>query len=475
MFSCGKLVDRWHSSIATWALKPSVHGAQTRVPDNFEDFFVITCTSVYGKGVYPKHLQRYVDILLHENRFGDRIEGQKIVVSMPPRHLKTTISLAASLYVMLKKKHTKSIWLTYADDLNKIASGEFNKMAAVWGYSRLLADKKEIGSNTLYLGSLKSPVTGKGANWNIMVDDPLKNMPEAMSKTIRDSTWANYDSCACTRSEGEQVNYVMCGTRWHSDDPQGRCLKQGYEYLHYKAINEKGEALCPDLLSLDFLLDRKAHIASYTWESIYQGDPPDGKFGIFSKTVHYADEIEFSDSDIIAHSHGIDLAYTTNSQSDLSAYVHLAKLKSGQIVLLDWILTKCNVGSFFDEIRHRKSPPTDDDCVYWYASAAEIGLSSEISAARKIKICAIPSFGKLGNVQNLVDGWNNGNVFMPTDWRDGFGEDAINQILLFTGNEGDHDDFVDALCSAYDALVPRGGAATGIDSEFVIPNKSWIV
>jgi hypothetical protein len=475
VFCCEKLVDRWHTSVGGWLLKPSQCGAPSGVPTDFESFFLETCRRLYATrenaAVYPHHLQRFVDVLLHEDGSKNSITGKKIVVAMPPRHLKTTISLAASLYVMLRKKHTKTIWLTYSEELMRMASGEFDKMAAIWGYHKLLAVQKTIRGNTLFMGSLKSPVTGKGANWNIIVDDPLKNMQEALSRAIRDSVWDNYDSCAMTRAEHGGVNYVMCGTRWHSDDPQGRCLRLGYEHLHYPAISDNGEALCPELRSLEFLLDRKQHTSDYIWDALYQGNPPDDKFGIFSKAVHYSSELQYSKNDVEKYSYGIDMAYTTNSSSDLSAYCKLALLKTGQVVIEDWLLLKCNVGTFFDMLKKRLTQTEAKDCLLnWYACAAEIGLSSEISQGNKINIYAKPSYGKLGNAQNLACGWNNGNVFTPPDWRDGFGDDALNQILLFSGNEGDHDDFMDALCAAYDDLVPRSGSDFGPDPRFTKPD-----
>ena len=42
--------------------------------------------------------------------------------------------------------------------------------------------------------------------------------------------------------------------------------------LHYPAINEAGEALCPDIIPLDMLLATKANDARI-WQSLYQGDP----------------------------------------------------------------------------------------------------------------------------------------------------------------------------------------------------------
>ncbi len=469
-FDANKAVDRWQGGLATWLLKDEKRSVSRCVPDDFESFFLETSDRVYGSSVYPHHLQRLIDILLHRDDFGE-VVGQKTVVSMPPRHLKTTVTLLCSLYVLLKHRHTKSLWLTYAEELMRYASSEFDKMASVWSSTRQLAVQKTIGSNTLFMGSLKSPVTGKGANWNIIVDDPLKNMNEALSRQIRESVWSNYDSCATSRAENSDVNYVICGTRWHSDDPQGRAIRQGYEYLHYQAINEAGAALCPELRSLQFLLDKRKFTSSYVWESTYQGNPPDDKFGLFSKQVHYASELNFVPSDIVRHSFGMDLAYTTNSQSDLSAWVHLGLLKTGEIILLDYLLEKCNATHFFRAMRERdRSIAEGEAVVRWYASAQEIALSNEIALAHKIKIEAVPSFGKLGNVQNLSSGWNAGRVYVPAGWINGEGEAPIDQLINFTGNEGDKDDFADAFCAAYDELVPRMGPDDGPDPRMTRPD-----
>ena len=100
-------------------------------------------------------------------------------------------------------------------------------------------------------------ITGQGADLMI-IDDPIKNMKEAMSQTIRDSIWDEWEATLSTRlHDGASVIVIM--TRWHEDDLIGRLLARSprkWVRLRLPAIAEDendllnreiGELLCPEL------------------------------------------------------------------------------------------------------------------------------------------------------------------------------------------------------------------------------------
>ena len=72
-------------------------------------------------------------------------------------------------------------------------------------------------------------ITGKGAHV-LIIDDPVKDMQEADSETVRNNVWDWWDSTAETRlSPGGGVLGIQ--TRWNDDDWSGRLLTQEAEAL----------------------------------------------------------------------------------------------------------------------------------------------------------------------------------------------------------------------------------------------------
>lgn len=127
-------------------------------------------------------------------------------------------------------------------------------------------------------------ITGQGADCMI-IDDPIKNAKEALSKTIRDNIWNEWESTLSTRlHDGASVIVIM--TRWHEDDLIGRLLeKSPYNWIRLRlpAIAEDdddllnreiGEALCPELgYDEEWAALKKVEVGSRTWASLYQQRP----------------------------------------------------------------------------------------------------------------------------------------------------------------------------------------------------------
>lgn len=119
----------------------------------------------------------------------------------------------------------------------------------------------------------------------MIIDDPIKNAKEALSKTIRDNIWNEWESTLSTRlHDGASVIVIM--TRWHEDDLIGRLLeKSPYNWIRLRlpAIAEDdddllnrniGEALCPELgYDEDWAALKKVEVGSRTWASLYQQRP----------------------------------------------------------------------------------------------------------------------------------------------------------------------------------------------------------
>lgn len=120
-------------------------------------------------------------------------------------------------------------------------------------------------------------VTGRPAHL-LIVDDPFKDAMEANSATIRDTAWDWFRTAAYPRlATGGRI--VLVQTRWHEDDLAGRLLRdmadggEQWEVILFEGINDVGEALCPDLHSLEELRVIRRLQGTYYWSALYQQRP----------------------------------------------------------------------------------------------------------------------------------------------------------------------------------------------------------
>jgi hypothetical protein len=129
----------------------------------------------------------------------------------------------------------------------------------------------------------------------IILDDLIKDTEEALSEKVRDKIWAWIDMTLLQRVQDNdelKTKLVSVGTRWHSEDHLGRLLDQENEGGHIKwrklilpalaeddvyhnneLIMRKGESLCPGILPLEYLENRRDLLSRFAWNATYQQRP----------------------------------------------------------------------------------------------------------------------------------------------------------------------------------------------------------
>lgn len=231
-------------------------------------------------------------------------EYDRLIVTLPPRHSKSTIfSEALPAWILGNNPQAEIIIASYND-------GQSAKMMTA---SRLLMEEPEYKRSftgiewvqdnihdAMIKGKLNgrpnmisrgpgSGITGSGADY-IIIDDIFKSSEDAYSSIRRDKVYDWYRSTALTRlSPGGKV--LLVGTRWHYDDLIGRVLQEdGWKILHLPAISDDGKALWPERFSLAHLERTKAEIGSLMFSAIYQGRPTPMDGGMFTRsTIQYID------------------------------------------------------------------------------------------------------------------------------------------------------------------------------------------
>lgn len=230
----------------------------------------------------------------------------RLIITMPPRHGKSTLaSQKLPAFAFGRYPNMEIIASSYSTDLAGKMSREVQKTLSEPRYKALFPhiELSRSGHNIQtieeftipgYNGSYKaagvgSGITGRGADL-LIIDDPLKDMKEADSLTIRESVWDWFYSTAYTRlSAGAGV--VVIQTRWHTDDLAGRLLQPSehgdvYQLLNFPAIAEDteyfpdgslfrntGDPLHAERIPLKTLLNIKATSPDRIWAALFQQRP----------------------------------------------------------------------------------------------------------------------------------------------------------------------------------------------------------
>ncbi len=129
--------------------------------------------------------------------------------------------------------------------------------------------------------TVAGPITGESLDVGV-IDDAVKGREQANSITWSEKVWEWFTDDFLTRFS-ETAGMIIITTRWTTHDIIARIKSSSIENIkskNYQAIatkneekREEGEALFPQLKSLEFLKGKKAIMADSSWESLYQGNP----------------------------------------------------------------------------------------------------------------------------------------------------------------------------------------------------------
>jgi predicted phage terminase large subunit-like protein len=245
------------------------------------------------------------DLASHLMRFKDEMMAgtrPAMVIMAPPQHGKTEQITDFIAWCAGLNPNWKTIFGSYSEDLGVKVNLSLQRLYDSFRYKLVFGRTKINDTNTSaiaarwmrnstlleyvgYDGSFRNttvlgPINGMGLDIGV-VDDPMKGRAEAMSKPIREKTWAWLTDDFFGRFS-DNAGLLMIMTRWHLDDPLGRWIEHfpNTKVLRYTAVAEhdeehrrKGEALFPEMKPLPFLMARKGVLTNAGWQSIYQQSP----------------------------------------------------------------------------------------------------------------------------------------------------------------------------------------------------------
>jgi len=181
-------------------------------------------------------------------------ERQRLIVSVPPRSLKSIIiSVALPAWILGRDTTRRIVCISYGDELVEKHSRDFRKIVTSAWY-HVLFPKMRIAKNTAseittsngggrFATSVGGTLTGRGGNLFI-IDDPLKPA-DAMSKAKREKANEWLRTTLASRPDDKRVDkMILVMQRVHVDDPAGILLNTGrWDHLNLPAIAQEPESI----------------------------------------------------------------------------------------------------------------------------------------------------------------------------------------------------------------------------------------
>lgn len=425
-----------------------------------------------------------------------RGEGtRRIMIMVPPQHGKSTLSsqyfpawfvgrnpdkrivLASyeTSYAETWGRKVRDVLEAHGKDVFGITVRPDMHAAGRWDVCDAATGKPREGGMTAT--GVGGPITGKKADL-LLIDDPIKDDEEAQSEVDREKKYQWYLSVALTRVSEHGV-IVIIMTRWHESDLVGRLIRdeetgggEKFEKVRLPAIAEederwighdgseifarrKGEALCPQLFSLETLRKREAAMEIYNWARLYQQRPFAKGGGMFNITK--LEERKLAARPLrVVHARGWDFAATKKDGSDRSAGVRISKDVEGH-----FYIEHCVAGKWNPDERNAKmksvSHKEKSIKILFEQDPGQAGVDQALAITRLLVGCRVEAVPQMGRNKVLradiaAAQVNGGNVSLVDDgtWDvDGF----LHELEAFPN--GDHDDRIDALSVAFNWLINK--------------------
>lgn len=217
-----------------------------------------------------------------------------VAVSTPPQEGKTTWIVNCIAWQLVRNPKLRIVYATYSQNRANSVSRQIRALVKQWtplkaGSSSVQLWETREGGGLLAAGR-GSAMTGFRSDMTV-IDDPIKDMVEAQSETLREQTVEWFSSVVLTRM-ASLSQIVVIATRWHKDDLIAHVIKT----LDAEFINLPAQAVSgpePDAAGnydilgrepgewLDSVQNRseeswnliKRAVGTYVWEALYQGDP----------------------------------------------------------------------------------------------------------------------------------------------------------------------------------------------------------
>ena len=434
------------------------------------EYFLERCLATLNPGM-PFLPNWHIKAIAYQLERVRRGEVKRLIINMPPRHLKSlTVSVAFPAFLLGLEPWHRFFAISYGNELSLKHARDFRAIVTAPWYSRAfpkmrIARDTEYGVYTSPKGfrqatSIGGSLTGMGGNIFI-IDDPLKPL-DAQSEPARTRVNQWIFNTLMSRLDNKETGVIIVVMqRVHMDDLCGFLASNSseWEVLSLPAIAEvderiqigdnefhyrtAGEALHPEHESLQSLLQMQRNIGSYFFGAQYQQSPiPEGGAMIKRDQLHFYETLpERKPGSKIFQSW--DVAAKDGLQNDYSVGTTWL-LQDKNYYLIDLVRDR------FDFPRLRDAAKALADRYKPYAiliedASAGISLAQELRAMGQFRVKPVPvDRDKLTRLFVQAAKFEAGLVHFPKNAR--YLPDLLAELLAFPN--GKHDDQVDSISQA---------------------------
>jgi predicted phage terminase large subunit-like protein len=434
--------------------------------------------------------QRYIladHLALLDDRLCQLARGdiKRLMVFMPPRHGKSELcsKYFPAWFIGAYKQRVilTSYEATFAASWGRLARNVLTEYGQpIFGVrvaqDSSAADHWELEGaqgqhGVMFTAGVGGGITGKGGN--LIIDDPVKNMEEALSATMREKTWQWYTSTAYTRLEPEGWILVI-QTRWHDDDLSGRILARSqeelgdgepWEVISLPAIAESDEAyaitddepfirkegdpLWPARFDAQRLGKIRSDVGSVVWTALYQQRPTPAA-GMIWRLEWFNRWRELPE--ITYKIQTVDSAFQTTMSADYSVIATWGLAGSRYVLIDAWRdrveFPELKRAIVDQDAKHKPS------AIYIEKKASGQSAIQELNRETNLPILEYePKESKIARAQAVSPLAEAGHVYVPevASWV----ADWLDEHARFPN--GAHDDYVDTTSMALQLLRDGSG------------------
>lgn len=241
-----------------------------------------------------KHLKLIAD------SFQEIYEGKikKLAVSIAPRAGKSYITSLFCAWILGKEPNGSIMRNCYAAKLAEKFSKDIRdgilihpRYKEVFPHVKInpknaAIDAWSVGENSqpsYFCAGVGGAITGFGCKSIAILDDPIKNIEEALSEVVIENIWNWYTSTHLSRLESGCPE-IHIATRWTRHDPIGRLTDEYSEsydgdmkVICIPALDEEGNSFCEEIKTTEEYLQIKKVTEPFIWEAEFMQQPIEEK------------------------------------------------------------------------------------------------------------------------------------------------------------------------------------------------------
>ncbi|MFP5236978.1 MAG: phage terminase large subunit [Acidobacteriota bacterium] len=460
--------------------------------DSHDDVFRLARASLasYAPLVFPSYqVYKHHSLLMRKLEAVEAGKIRRLMIFMPPRMGKScTTSEIFPAWYLGRHPDRSIITASYSQEFVEGFGRKVRNYAAdprtraVFPELQLAEDSQSVrrfdttAGGSYFAVGRGGAITGRGGHL-LLIDDPIKDMEEARSETIRRQLHDWYSSVLYTRRQPETA-IVLVQTRWHCDDLAGHLLREqpeeNWEILNLPAIAEvdegwrkPGAALWPERFPLEELESTRRVLGSAAWSALYQQRPVPEEGAIFKAEwwQRYDELPEFSQIILSA-----DTAFKAGAANDYSVVTVWGVAKNGFYLLHVW-----RARAEFPQLKRQlesMGAQFNPHVVLVEDKASGQSLIQELRQSTRLPIRPVKvdadKVTRAHAVSPLVEA---GRVFLPkaAPWL----ADFLDELATFPS--GAHDDIVDSTTQALNYLRIANVSYGLLDAMKALSGNSQVV